>query len=78
MATPDLSTAIEDLKAELTRDASVNSSASTLITALLAQVEANADAPDAVRAIVTQFRAQNDALAAAVAAGTPVDPNPTT
>ncbi len=62
------------LQAELTRDTSVTSSAVTLITDLLAKVEAAKNDPAAIQAIVDGFRTNSDALAAAVAAGTPAAP----
>lgn len=59
------------LEAEVTRDASVNSSAKTLIEQLAAEVEANKNDPAALQAFVDRLRGQNDALATAVAANTP-------
>jgi len=76
MATPNINEALLALEAELARDASVNSSAATLITRLLADIEANKGAPAAIQAIVDQYRAQTDALAASVAAGTPAEEPP--
>ncbi len=63
------------LNAELARDADVVTSAVTLINRLLADVEAAKGDPAAVQAVVDAYKAQTDALAAAVAAGTPVDPS---
>lgn len=66
------------LQAELNRDADVNNSAATLISRLLDGVaEANRQGQAAVDQFVAQARANNDALAAAVAAGTPSQPTTT-
>lgn len=62
------------LEAEITRDEAVDSSASTLITRLMNEVEANKANPAAIQALVDRVRASNDSLAASVAAGTPADP----
>lgn len=62
------------LEAELTRDDSVTDSAVTLITALMAEVEANKGNPAAIQAIVDRVRTSTDKLAAAVLAGTPQPP----
>ena len=59
------------LQAEVSRDSDVNSSASTLISALAAAVEATKGDPAAVQALADSLRANNDSLAAAVAANTP-------
>jgi hypothetical protein len=62
------------LTAALEEDASVNSSAATLITNLLAEVESHKNDPVQLQAIVDQYRAQTQTLADAVAAGTPAEP----
>lgn len=62
------------LEAELTRDDSVTDSAVTLITALMAEVEANKANPAAIQGIVDRVRASTDKLSAAVVAGTPQAP----
>jgi hypothetical protein len=62
------------LEAELTRDDSVTDSAVTLITQLMAEVEANKGNPAAIQAIVDRVKGSTDKLAAAVAAGTPGAP----
>lgn len=59
------------LETEVSRDATVNGSASTLIERLAAEVEANKNDPAALQAFVDRLRGQNDALAAAVEANTP-------
>jgi hypothetical protein len=63
------------LTAALEEDASVNSSAETLITQLLADIESHKNDPVQLQAIVDQYRAQTATLAAAVAAGTPAAPD---
>lgn len=71
------SDALDALAAEITRDADVDSSASTLIASLAQQVaDANAISPQAVTDLVAKLRAQSDTLAAAVAANTPGQPPP--
>jgi len=62
------------LEAELARNDSVDDSASVLMAALFAEVEANKNNPAAVQAVVDRFRAANDKLSAAVAANTPGAP----
>lgn len=59
------------LEAEVSRNESVDGSASTLLTQLFNEVEAHKDDPAAIQAIVDRVRASNDALAAAVSANTP-------
>lgn len=72
MAVLDLSA----LEAEANRNTSVDDSAVTVITALMAEVEANKNAPAQIQAIVDRVRASTDKLAAAVAntSGTPPTP----
>ena len=62
------------LAAAVTEDESVDSSAVTVINALMAEVEANKADPAAIQALVDRVRASNATLAAAVAAGTPAAP----
>lgn len=59
------------LESEITRDADVNSSASSLLAQLFAEVEANKNNPAKIQEIVDRVKANNDALSAAVAANTP-------
>lgn len=59
------------LEAEVTRNESVDSSASVLLKSLFDMVEAAKNDPAAIQAIVDRVRASNDALTAAVAANTP-------
>ena len=59
------------LEAEVTRDESVDSSASTLLKSLFDEVEAHKNDPAAIQALVDRVRASNDSLSAAVAANTP-------
>jgi hypothetical protein len=59
------------LEAEVTRNESVDGSASTLLKTLFDEVEAAKSDPAAVQAIVDRVRASNDSLSAAVAANTP-------
>lgn len=59
------------LEAEVARNETVDGSASALLAALFAEVEAAKDDPAQIQAIVDRVRASNDALAAAVAANTP-------
>lgn len=58
------------LTAEVERNESVDSSASTLLKTLFDEVEAAKQDPAAIQAIVDRVRASNDALAAAVSANT--------
>lgn len=62
------------LEAEVTRDETVDSSASTLLKQLFDEVEAHKNDPAAIQALVDRVRASNDALSAAVAANTPAAP----
>lgn len=59
------------LEAELTRNESVDGSASTLLKRLFDEVEAAKTDPTAIQAIVDRVRTANDSLSAAVAANTP-------
>lgn len=73
-----MSKELDDLKAEVERNSSVDASALALIKGLADQITAAADNPRAVRLLADQLRAQNDALAAAVTANTPADNTGTT
>jgi hypothetical protein len=53
----------------------VDSSAITVINALMAEVEANKADPVALQAIVDRVKASNTKLGAAVSAGTPAAPS---
>jgi hypothetical protein len=64
------------LEAEVTRNESVDGSASLLLKRLFDEVEANKNNPAAIQAIVDRVRASNDALTAAVSANTPSEPPP--
>lgn len=72
----EMDQALQDLAAEVSRDRDVNSSAATLITKLLDDISAGVNANDlqAVKDAVAAYRENTDALAAAVAAGTPGEP----
>lgn len=59
------------LQAEVTRNETVDGSASVLLKTLFDMVEAAKNDPAEIQAIVDRVRASNDALAAAVAANTP-------
>jgi len=59
------------LAAEVSRNETVDGSASTLLKTLFDEVEAHKGDPAAIQAIVDRVRASNDALAAAVQANTP-------
>ena len=67
--------ALEELRAEVARDKTVNGSATTLIDKLLTLIT-DATTVDEVRAIVAEYRANNDEFEAAILARTPQDPNP--
>jgi hypothetical protein len=76
MARADMDQALTDLAAEVTRDGDAVSSAVTLIQGIVAQLDAAAGDPAAVKALSASLKTQTDALAAAVAAGTPAAPPP--
>ncbi len=63
------------LQAALAEDDSVNHSAITLITQLLADVESHAGDEEAVRDVIARYRAQTAELAAAVATVPPAPPS---
>lgn len=62
---------LTQLESEVSRNESVDASASTLLKTLFDAVEAAKNDPAAIQAIVDKVRASNDSLAAAVAANTP-------
>lgn len=62
---------IAELLQAVTDQGTVIESAITLLTGLTAQLEAAKDDPAQIQAIIEQVNAQKDALAGAVAAGTP-------
>jgi hypothetical protein len=62
------------LEAEVTRNETVDGSASALLKALFDEVESAKNNPAAIQAIVDRVRTANDALAAAVVANTPAVP----
>lgn len=66
---------LSGLEAELARNNSVDASAAALIDNLLSAVEANKDVPAKIQQIVDSFRSSTDVLSAAVAKGTPADPD---
>ena len=59
------------LEAELSRNESVDGSASLLLKRLFDEVEAAKTDPAAIQAIVDRVRTSNDSLSAAVSANTP-------
>lgn len=67
MPSPELEAVLVALEAEVARDGDVTSSVVTVITRLLADVEANKLDPARIQAIVDTYRAHTDATAAAVA-----------
>lgn len=62
------------LEAEVTRNESVDGSASALLKALFDEVEASKNDPAAIQALVDRVRASNNTLSAAVSANTPSQP----
>lgn len=59
------------LEAEVSRNETVDASASLLLKTLFDEVEAAKNNPTAIQAIVDRVRASNDSLTAAIAANTP-------
>ena len=74
----EMDQALLELRDEVGRDKTVNGSAKTLITKLLDDVESGVNDNDlqAVKDAVAAYRANTDELAAAVAEGTPGEPEP--
>jgi ABC-type transporter Mla subunit MlaD len=66
-----------ELKAEVARNNSVVQSAVTLLQGLVTQLEDAKDDPEEIAAITSELKSQTDALAAAVATGTPAEGEPT-
>ncbi len=67
--------ALEDLRSEVERNSNVVQSATALISRLASLIGDAADDPDQVRALADQLSSTSDALAAAVAANTPAQPD---
>lgn len=72
----EMDAALQELRDEVSRDATVNGSAKTLITKLLDDIEQGVNDNDlnAVRDAVAAYRANTDDLAAAVGEHTPGEP----
>lgn len=66
----DASTLMEQLRAEVERNQSVDQSAITLITTLAARLEEVKNDPSAVQALIDEMRSSSDELAEAVTANT--------
>jgi ABC-type transporter Mla subunit MlaD len=73
MSTPSMEQAIEQLRAEVERNSSVDDSAIQLLTTLADTIERIRNSPTELMQLVETMRAQSDALAAAVVANTPSD-----
>jgi hypothetical protein len=73
MATP-IQTVLDQAVAQISAMDDVEDSAVALINTLVAQVQANINDPTALQAILDVAKTKTDALAAAVAAGTPAAP----
>lgn len=71
VSTPSMDQVIEELRAEVERNSSVDDSAIQLIITLADQIEQHQDNPAELRALVSTLRAKTDELAAAVVARTP-------
>jgi TolA-binding protein len=71
VSTPSMEQAIEQLRAEVERNSSVDDSAIQLITTLADQIEQHQNNPAELQMLVETLRAKTDALAAAVVAETP-------
>ena len=74
MATVD--EALAALEAEVTRDKTVNGSATALILRIAALYEAAKNAPAKIQALTDMLRANSDSLAADVVTNTPADVPP--
>lgn len=72
-----MSKELDDLTAEVTQDTDVISSAITLLQGLEAQLAAAGTDPAKLSALKVSLSTSREALAAAVAAGTPAAPPPT-
>lgn len=73
VSTPSMEQVIEQLRAEVERNSSVDSSAITLLQTLADKIEQIQNSPAELQALVESLRAQSDTLAAAVVANTPAD-----
>lgn len=62
---------LSTLEVEVTRNESIDASASLLLKVLFDEVEAHKNDPLALQALVDRVRASNDTLTAAVGANTP-------
>jgi len=69
-----MSQQLDDLTREVSESKTVTESAATLIAGLADQIRAAASDPAALAALATSLDTQSAALAAAVAANTPVTP----
>jgi DNA repair exonuclease SbcCD ATPase subunit len=73
VSTPSMEQVIEQLRAEVERNSSVDDSAIQLIMNLADQIEQHQNNPAELQALVTTLREKTDALAASVVANTPAD-----
>jgi DNA transposition AAA+ family ATPase len=73
MSTNTTQQAVENLRAEVERNDSVDGSATTLIGKLATLIEQNKTNPTELQALADRLRSSNDALTAAVTANTPAD-----
>lgn len=73
VSTPSMEQVIEQLRAEVERNSSVDTSAITLLQSLADKIEQLQNSPTELQALVESLRAQSDTLAAAVVANTPAD-----
>lgn len=73
MSTPSMEAVIEQLRAEVERNSSVDASAITLLQTLADKIEQIKASPTELQALVESLRAQSDTLAAAVVANTPTE-----
>ena len=73
-----MSQALDDLKAQVAANVSLEASAIQLISRLADQIAAAANDPVALQQLTTDLKAEADKLAAALVAGTPASPTTTT
>jgi chromosome segregation ATPase len=73
MSTPSMEAVIEQLRAEVERNSSVDASAITLLQTLADKIEQIKNSPAELQTLVESLRSQSDALAAAVVANTPAE-----
>jgi chromosome segregation ATPase len=76
VSTPSMEQAIEQLRAEIERNSSVDDSAIQLLSNLADKIEELKNSPAELTTLVESLRSQSDALAAAVVANTPAAENP--